>query len=147
MHCRICPVSCGKKIAKVKNLSAGYYITIITRTVAKGIPPRLYESKSRSKPQTKKDTAKTTNKSCKRAIRDGDSQSKEDEDKMVTSDDSSHRAKKKTGKWCCLEQSDSEEIKVVDDDAELKGQGIKEVDDDVCIHGSSNEQEVSTYNL
>ena len=122
-------------------------MTIITWMVAKGIPPRLYESKSRGKPQTKKDTTKTTSKSHKRATRDGDSQSEEDEDKTVTSDDSSHRAKKKGGKRHCLEWSDSEEIEVDDDDAELKGHSVEEVDDDVGKCRSSNEQEVSTYNL
>jgi outer membrane biosynthesis protein TonB len=74
-------------------------MTITTRTIAKGIPPRLHDPKPKGKPHAKKSNTKTTQGSRKRVTRDSDDDSSP-EDEVSSSDDSelARRAKKKAGK-------------------------------------------------
>jgi len=122
-------------------------MTITTRTLTKGIPPRLHDPKPKGKPHTKKSNTKTTQVSHKRATRDSDNESGPDKDDVFLSDDSESvcRAKKKAGKWRHVEDSDSE-VEVVEDN-KWPGKDIEEVDDDVGDEQPPDEQEVSPYHL
>ena len=122
-------------------------MTITTRTIAKGIPPRLHNPKLKGKPRTKKSNAKTTQGSRKRATRDSDDESGQEEDEVPSSDgsESARRAKKKAGKRRRVESSDSE-VEMVEDN-ERPGKDIEEVDDGVGDEQPPDEQEVSPYHL
>ena len=123
-------------------------MTITTRTIAKGIPPRLHDPKPKGKPHAKKGNTKTTQDSRKRTTRDSDDGSGPEENEVSSSDNSelARRAKKKAGKRRRIEVSDSEEVEVVEDD-ERPGKDIEEVDDGVGDEQPPDEQEVSPYHL
>jgi len=116
-----------------------------TRTIAKGIPPRLHDPKPKGKPHTKKSNTKTvrTQGSRKRATRDSDDESGPDEGEDSSSDESesARRAKKKAGKRRRVDISDSE-MEIVDDN-ERPGKVVEEVDDGVNDEQPPDEQEVS----
>jgi hypothetical protein len=122
-------------------------MTITTRTIAKGIPPRLHDPKPKGKPHTKKSNTKTvtTQGSRKRATRDSDNESGPDEDSSSDDSESARTAKKKAGKRRRVELSDSE-VEIVDD-SKRPGKDVEEVDDGVDDEQPPNEQEVSPYHL
>ena len=122
-------------------------MTIITRTIAKGIPPRLHDPKPKGKPRAKKSNAKTIQGSRKRGTRESDSDSDREVDKTPTSDDSesARRVKKRDGKRRRVELSDSEVENV--EDAEPPSEDVEEVDDGVGDEQLPDEQEVSPYHV
>jgi len=122
-------------------------ITITTQTIAKGILPRLHDPKPKGKPHTKKRNTKMTQGSRKRATRDSDDESGQEDDETPTSDDSEsvRRAKKQAGKRQRIELSDSE-VEVVED-TDRPGKDIEEVDDGVGDEQPPDEQEVGPYHL
>jgi hypothetical protein len=122
-------------------------MTITTQTIAKGIPPKLHDPKPKGKQHTKKSNIKTTQGSRKRATRNSDDESVP-EDKVSSSDNSKSACRaKKAGKWQHVQQSDSEEAEMVeDDDGKWAGKNIEEVDG-VGNEQPSDEQEVSLYHL
>ena len=123
-------------------------MTIATRTVAKGILPRLHKPKPKGKSHTKKSNTKTTQGSRKRAKADSDDESGSEEDEFSSFDnsESTRRAKKKAGKRRRVELSDSEEVEMVEDN-EQPAKDIEEVDDCVGDEQAPIEQEVSPYHL
>ena len=77
--------------------------------------------------------------SCKRATRDSDDESEQDDVSLSDDSKSAWRAKK-AGKRQCIEPSDSEELERADND-------IEEVDDGIHDEQPPDEQEVSPDHL
>ena len=125
---------------------------ITTRTVAKGVPPRLYEPKPKGKPRTQNNTTAKANAkepaSHKRSTWDDDLDNKDDD--VSTSDDSASQAmKKKNGKWRRTEpEVELElEVEVVDEDVEPPEKDVEDVEDSVGGQELPNEQDVSTSHI
>lgn len=125
-------------------------MTITTRTIAKGIPPRLHDPKPVGKPRARKSNSKstTTQGSRKRATRDSDNESGPENDELPSASDceSGRRPKKKADKRQRVELSDSDEVEVADDN-EWPGKDVEEVDDSVDDEQPPDEQDVSPYHL
>ena len=121
-------------------------MTITTRTVAKGIPPRVHGPKPKGKPPAKKRYSKNTQGSRKRESRDSDDETGPEEDEGLSSDGSEVRkSKKKAGKRRRVEILDSDDVEMVENDDRPR-KVIEDVDDDVDDDRVvPNEQEVSAF--
>ena len=109
-------------------------MTITTRTIAKGIPPRVHAPKGKAKPLAKKTNTTKTTKSHKRAASDSEN------DEESTSNDSEPPPKKNT-KRRRIEDLESE-VEVVED-VEPPEEDVEDVDDGIGEE-RPNEHEVST---
>ena len=122
---------------------------ITTRTVAKGIPPRPHNPKSKGKQHTKKNpTAKANAKesgSRKRPTSD-DNLNNEDDD-MLTSDDSASRSNKKKRRRTEPAVESESEVEVVEKNVEPPEQDVEDVEDSVGGQEPSNEQDVSPSHI
>jgi len=122
---------------------------ITTRTIAKGVPPRLHEPKPKGKPRTTNNTTAQAKAkelgSHKRSTRDHDSK---DHDEASISDDLVSRAKKKkAGKRHCTEPESESEVEVVNEDLEPPEKDVKDIEDSVGGQEPANEQDVSTSHI
>ena len=100
---------------------------------------RLNNPKPKGKPQKKKGNTQMKLGSCKRATRDSDDESEQDDVSLSDDSKSAWRAKK-AGKRRRIEPSDSEELERADND-------IEEVDDGIHDEQPPDEQEVSPDHL
>jgi len=118
---------------------------ITTRTIAKGVPLRLHEPKTKGKPHTTNNmTAKGKAKelgSHKRSIRDDDSDS-EDGDVSISNDSESQSKQNKDRKRRRMEP----EVEVVDEDVEPPEKDVKDVED-VGGQEPLDEQDVSASHI
>ena len=111
--------------------------TQIATWISKGT--RLNNPKPKGKPQKKKGNTQTKLGSCKRATRDSDDESEQD-DVSLSDDSRLAQTAKKAGKQQHVEPLDSEELERADND-------IEEVDDGIHDEQPSDEQEVSPDHL
>jgi hypothetical protein len=130
---------------------------LTTRTVAKGIPPRVHMPKPTAKTDGKprkesngtKNKKKETKKSKKRAA--SDDESEDDGKQSSSSDDSAAKAKnlkkKRAGKKRRIEEPESDLVEVVDTDVEPAEVSVEEVDDGSGLKDPTEDQEVSTDHL
>ncbi|KAH9953323.1 hypothetical protein BGW80DRAFT_1439430 [Lactifluus volemus] len=122
-------------------------MVLITRNVAKGVPPRLHYPKPKAKPCTQKDNPKTKSKakgSRKRVVvsdKERDDTEEEDSDEVSSSSDESvEKAKKKKRKRRRVaSDSDSEEVETIDQDVEPAEKQVEEVDDGASQQGDEQE--------
>lgn len=144
----------GDRKVKLEAVLILYYLMpITTRTLAKGVPPRLHEPKPKGKPRTQNTTASKANAkepgSRKRSTRDDDSDNEDDD--VSASDDSASRAKKKkNGKRRRTEPEVESEVEIVDEDVEPPEKDVEDVEG--VEHGVGgqeppNEQDVSTSHI
>ena len=111
--------------------------TQIAAQISKGT--RLNNPKPKGKPQTEKGNTQMKLGSCKRAAKDSDDKSEQDDVSLYDDSRSAWRAKK-AGKWQHVEPLNSEELERVDND-------LEEVDDGIHDEQPPVEQEVSPYHL
>jgi hypothetical protein len=129
-----------KSFTKYGNTSKNCTTTmpIITRTVAKGIPPRLREPKGKAHKKGKLNRKHTTKK------RSADSESEGDKGEY-TSDDSLAAYKKKKCR-IKVSDSDSEDLEIVDKDtSEPPAEEVDMDEDEVEVQLPPHELEVSAH--
>jgi len=118
---------------------------ITTRTIAKGVPPRLREPKPKGKPcTTNNTTVKAKAKelgSCKRSSRD--------DDVSISTDTASRAKQKKDGKRCRTEPEleSEQEVEIVDKDVEPPEKDVEDVEDSVGGQEPPNEQDISISHI
>lgn len=126
---------------------------ITTRTIAKGVPPRLHEPKPKGKPYTQNNTTAKNAKepgSRKRSTRDDNSDNNSEDDVVYTSDDSASWAKKKKNGKRRRTEPEVElesEVEVVDEDVEPPEKDVEDVEGSVGGHEPPDEQDVSTSHI
>jgi len=106
---------------------------ITTRTIAKGVPPRVHEPKGKAKAKPQAKQANTTKPSRKRVASESKSEEAEDE--------AEPRAKKKRNTTHHRSEESQSEVEFVEDGANPPEEEVESVDE---THGSEEtEQEVS----
>ena len=109
---------------------------ITTRTIAKGVPPRVHEPKSKAKKQAARKQAHTTKQSHKRVVSESEGKELEAETEP--------RAKKKQRQQ--IEEPESE-IELVEENAQPAEEEVENVDETCASEEVPDEQEVSTVHL
>jgi len=122
-----------------------YPMPITTRTLTKGVPPRLHEPKPKGKPHTQNTTASKANAkepgTHKRSTRDDNS---DNEDNYVPA------KKKKNGKRRHTEPEVESEVEIVDEDVEPPEKDVEDIEGvEHSVGGKEppNEQDVSTSHI
>ena len=107
---------------------------ITTRTIAKGVPPRVHEPKGKAKAKRQAKQAKNTKPSRKRVASDSESE---------VNDEAEPRAKKKQNTTHHQSEESQSESELVEDNVEPPEEEVESVDG--AAHGSEvpDEQEVS----
>ncbi|KAF8257167.1 hypothetical protein EI94DRAFT_1774604 [Lactarius quietus] len=100
---------------------------LITRNLAKGVAPRLHEPKAKAKAHATKDIRQIKLKRSRKRTTSSDKESDIDGESHL-SDSSAIKIKKNLSKRRCMEESDSEEEEIVDEDVKSPEKEIEEVD-------------------
>ncbi|KAF8270107.1 hypothetical protein EI94DRAFT_1771054 [Lactarius quietus] len=100
---------------------------LITRNLAKGVAPRLHEPKTKAKACATKDIRQIKLKRSHKRTTSSDEESDVDGESHL-SDSSAIKIKKNVSKRRRMEESDSEEEEIVDEDVESPEKEIEEVD-------------------
>ncbi len=113
---------------------------IVTRTVAKGIPPRLHEAKGKGKARKKKSTGKNKKRSADSGSEGDDGGRTSDESRAV------YKVKREKHRHIELSESDTEDLETIDQDAsEPPAEEVDMSEGEVAGQQASSEAEVSTY--
>jgi len=113
---------------------------ITTRTIAKGVPPRVHETKGKTKAKPQAKQANTTKPSRKWVASKLESKSEEAEDEAKLT----RRAKKKQNTTHHRSEEPQSEVELVEDDAEPPEEEVESMDETHSSREVPDEQEVST---